>query len=479
MASITFRPSRAVLELDDRFHRAVEPAAFPSHKLRWRNQRWAQAVGLGDLDDRQWIDHFGRFTPLDGSLTEAQALAYHGHQFGHYNPQLGDGRGFLFAQLFDGAGRLLDLGTKGSGQTPWSRGGDGRLTLKGGVREVLASALLEALGVYTSKAFSLIETGEQLSRHDEPSPTRSSVLVRLSHSHVRFGSFQKHAFAADRDAIAALTAYSLKHLHPQADPGADTQSAAVSLLRESVAATAELAAGWMSAGFVHGVLNTDNMVVTGESFDYGPWRFLPYSDPNFIAAYFDETGLYRFGRQPATAAWNLAQLASCLTLVAEPELLQPELDRFDTAYRIAFRGRVLAQLGLAPGEEADDLELMRALFGWMGASRASWPQLFFDWFCGGESDARAARSPQADLYASAAFAPVRAQLVSRRPERPERLAHPYFQGEGPASLLIDEVEAIWSRIDQADDWGAFSQKLEHIESARQALSLTDPREPKT
>ena len=159
--------------------------------------------------------HFGRFEPLPGNLIRPLALRYHGHQFRVYNPELGDGRGFLFAQLRDCAdGRLLDLGTKGSGQTPWSRGGDGRLTLKGGVREVLATEMLEALGVDTSKSFSLIETGEALERGDEPSPTRSSVLVRLATRHIRFGSFQRHAFLGRADRIAALLDHIDRDLHP-------------------------------------------------------------------------------------------------------------------------------------------------------------------------------------------------------------------------------------------------------------------------
>jgi uncharacterized protein YdiU (UPF0061 family) len=143
------------------------------------------------------------------------ALRYHGHQFRSYNPDLGDGRGFLFAQLRDREDdRLLDLGTKGSGQTPWSRGGDGRLTLKGGVREVLATSLLEALGVNTSKSLSLVETGEELMRNDEPSPTRSSVLVRLSHSHIRFGSFQRQAYLERTDNIEKLVDYSVETYDP-------------------------------------------------------------------------------------------------------------------------------------------------------------------------------------------------------------------------------------------------------------------------
>lgn len=466
-----YRPERAILELDSRFHTEVEPADFPLHILRWRNQRWAQHVGLDGLGEAAWIDHFGRFKPLPGSLEKPLALAYHGHQFQVYNPQLGDGRGFLFAQLRDGQNRLLDLGTKGSGQTPWSRRGDGRLTLKGGVREIMAASMLEALGVYTSKAFSLIETGEQLHRGDEPSPTRSSVLVRLSHSHVRFGTFQRLAHAGDAEGMARLVEYCVRHFYPAA-AGADMAATAANLLREVVFASADLAASWMAAGFVHGVLNTDNMVVTGESFDYGPWRFLPYSDPSFTAAYFDETGLYAFGRQPSAVMWNLTQLANCLTLLAEPTDLEVELNRYEAAYREAFPRRVLAVLGLKPDGPDKAVDLMKSLFHWMGANHVTWPQVFFDWFGGEASADRAQASPLAGLYASPDFESVRRMLLAHPPERPERLAHPYFGGELPASLLIDEVEAIWDRIADADDWNPFYKHMERIEMARQALSLS-------
>ena len=179
--SPAYRPSARHAELGEGFFDVVAPARFPEHVMRHRDDRWAARVGLDALTDEEWAAHFGRFEPLPGSFPEPLALRYHGHQFRVYNPDLGDGRGFLFAQLHDlRDGRLLDLGTKGSGKTPYSRGADGRMTLKGGVREVLATSMLEALGVDTSKSFSLVETGEALVRNDEPSPTRSSVLVRLS-----------------------------------------------------------------------------------------------------------------------------------------------------------------------------------------------------------------------------------------------------------------------------------------------------------
>ena len=214
----TYRPDPAFAVLGDEagapFYDPVEAASFPKHVLRYRNQRWAKRTGLGSLSDDEWLAHFGKFRPLSDNLEKPLAVRYHGHQFRNYNPDIGDGRGFLFAQLRDDQDRLLDLATKGSGQTPYSRFGDGRLTLKGGVREILATEMLEALGVYTSKTFSLIETGEALDRNDEPSPTRSSVLVRLGHSHVRFGAFQRLAFEKNPDAIADLVDYCVRHFDP-------------------------------------------------------------------------------------------------------------------------------------------------------------------------------------------------------------------------------------------------------------------------
>ena len=213
--STTYCAAPRITALGDGFYDEVVAARFPKLALRFRNQRAAERVGLGALDASEWESHFARFDPLPDNLTKPLALRYHGHQFDVYNAALGDGRGFLFAQLEDGSPpRLLDLGTKGSGRTPWSRGGDGRLTLKGGVREVLATEMLEALGVDTSQSFSLFETGESLERGDEPSPTRASVLVRLSHSHIRFGTFQRLAHLGDIARLRKLLDYSIANYFP-------------------------------------------------------------------------------------------------------------------------------------------------------------------------------------------------------------------------------------------------------------------------
>ena len=470
--STAYRPDPRFMTLGPEFSDPVRPADFPQTILRWRHDRAAATVGLDTLTDDEWIAHFGRFRPLPGNQPGALAMRYHGHQFRSYNPDLGDGRGFLFAQQREaGTDRLLDLATKGSGQTPWSRRGDGRLTLKGGVREILAASMLEALGVPTSRAFSLVETGEDLQRNDEPSPTRSAVLTRLSHSHLRFGTFQRQAFLERADNIGLLVDHAVETYFPHL---ADAPDRAVALLGETVARTARLVARWMSAGFVHGVLNTDNMVVTGESFDYGPWRFLPRNDPNFTAAYFDETGLYSFGRQPEAGFWNLQQLAGCLVQVAESDALVATLNGFGPAYRDALMAAMIGRLGLKSQGPDSDIDLANAAFKALaeGGDALRWEPFFFDWFCGDE--ARAMAGPRGAVYGGEAFMDFRRLLSGFEADRPGRLAHPMFARAEPVEMLIEEVEALWAPIAQDDDWAPLYAKLDAIEGARVAWGLTPP-----
>src|SRR6185503_1855974 len=244
------------------------------------------------------------------------------------------------------------------GQTPYSRHADGRLTLKGGVREVLATEMLEALGVNTSKSFALFETGEQLERGDEPSATRSSVLTRLSHGHIRIGTFQRLAFFGDAENINRLVRYCLENLYSEQPAGNDAENA-LRLFDLVAGATAELAASYMAAGFVHGVLNSDNISITGESFDYGPWRFTPEWDPEFTAAYFDHYGLYAFGRQPEAIHWDLAQLAGCLSLVTEAPPLSDMLAAWSNRFEQALVDAMIRRLGVRSGE--DDREIAAGL----------------------------------------------------------------------------------------------------------------------
>jgi uncharacterized protein YdiU (UPF0061 family) len=402
------------------------------------------------------------------------ALAYHGHQFRQYNPEIGDGRGFLFAQMKDGKGRTLDLGTKGSGTTPFSRAGDGRLTLKGGVREVLATEMLEALGVNTSKSFSLIETGEELMRGDEPSPTRSSVLVRLSHGHIRIGSFQRLAFLQKTDDINKLVNYVLSHYFEVA-PTADAVENALVMLSLVSKRTAVLAAQTMAAGFVHGVLNSDNINVTGESFDYGPWRFLPTMDPTFTAAYFDHSGLYSFGRQAEAIHWDLYQLAGSLADIVPEESLHEAVKDFGPLYAKTLKEKLINRLGLRVKNKPEDDDLMKTMHDFLTDSQIPYDQLFFDWYGGpngdkGGSTERAGKSPHTHLYAGGSFSPFLDVLKTYEPLKADALDHAYFKRAKPCAMLIDEVEAIWSAIDERDDWSVFEAKVGAIREMGEALA---------
>jgi uncharacterized protein YdiU (UPF0061 family) len=453
-----YRPDPTILAIADFIGDPVQSAHFPQHIVRFRNDRWADAVGLGALDDAQWIAHFGRFQSLPDNLPQPLALRYHGHQFRVYNPDIGDGRGFLFAQLRDGDGRLLDLGTKGSGQTPYSRFGDGRLTLKGGVREVLATEMLEALGVNTSKTFSLIETGEALERNDEPSPTRSAVMVRLSHGHIRIGSFQRLAAIEDTENLQRLVVYSLDRYYGDV-PGNDGPAR---LIEHVVEKTAPLAASYMAAGFVHGVLNSDNINISAESFDYGPWRFTPRWEPGFTAAYFDHQGLYAFGRQAQAIHWDVVQLAVALRLISPPEGLIAPLEAFPELYSRALDKALLTRLGVTPRDENADGELSAAIQGALSDSETTIDRFFFDWRGGLLRGAETA-----DAYAAPGFDRFRKAVEDYTPAG--KGAHEYWNDAAPCSMHIDEVEGIWSRIEQEDDWSAFNDKIAAIRRMGDAM----------
>ena len=458
------KPSIAHTALGPDFYDAVEPARFPALTLRHRDQRAAARVGLDGLTDAEWLAHFGRFEPLPGSLEQPLALRYHGHQFRHYNPDLGDGRGFLFAQLHDlHDGRLLDLGTKGSGTTPWSRSGDGRLTLKGGVRELLATSMLEALGVNTSKTFSLIETGERLERQDEPSPTRAAVMVRLNHSHIRIGSFQRLAYLDQPENVLRLLDYTIRTYMPAVWHD-DVAVRAAAFVAEVAGRCARLGAAWMAAGFVHGVLNTDNINVTGESFDYGPWRFLPHYDPQFTAAYFDHGGLYAYARQPDTLLWNLVRLAECLLPLADKESLQAAIETFSPAFHAAQDAALLRRLGLVSMGREQDHALGGAWWRMLEETRTPFEQAFFDAYAN-RDPRRATRFPQA---VAEAWAPVQDILDTYAPAPEATVDHPYFAAPGPCTMLIEDVEALWTPIADRDDWQPLAAKLASIEVMRQA-----------
>ena len=460
------QPSPIILELGSAFYDSVSPAKFPKNLPRFLNQEKALLLNL-DLSAEEWDLHFHKFQIFAKNLPQCLALKYHGHQFQHYNPDLGDGRGFLFAQFKGKDGNIYDLATKGSGTTPYSRAGDGRLTLKGAVREALATELLESLGVRTSKTFCFFETGEALERGDESSPTRSAVLTRMSLSHLRIGTFQRLAFLQEKEQLIQLMNYSCRHYLPdllKAHPESSAELAQA-FLRQVAHRLASLAAQYMLSGFVHGVLNSDNMNITGESFDYGPYRFLPYYDPNFTAAYFDRQGLYSFGRQPTSIYWNVAQLANCLAMAFPENNFQASSESFSSFFSNEMQSLFFQRLNLQTGSEVENEEILSSFFLFLAQSKAPFEQAFYDCHSGLLSKRRST-SPSRDFYQGEEFENLLKHLAKFKILNSEISKAAYFQNSAACTLLIEEIESIWRDIDQKDDWSSFEKKIDEIRAFR-------------
>ena len=468
----------AIEALGPEYWDVVEAAPFPLTRLRFRNDPLLRQLGLDPaaISDADLEAAYGRFEGRSPLL----ALRYHGYQFGTYNPLLGDGRGFLYGQLRDRHGQLQDLGTKGSGTTPWSRGGDGRLTLKGGVREVIASEALQRLGVSTSRILSLIETGEGLWRGDEPSPTRSSVMVRLALTHLRFGTCERLLFRRQPAQLDRLLRHVVAIHYPHLPAiHSDGDQLLLAFYGELVQRVARLAAEWMAAGFTHGVLNTDNMSLAGESFDYGPFAFLETWDPGFTAAYFDHDGLYAYGRQPLVCEHNLRRLQEPLAMLLPRASLEAALEPFGEVYDAHYRRCLLRRLGFdagrVPAEALADLPdlippTLRLLAGWPVAYGAFFAALAGRVRTGGLPATADDLAP----FVVEAPEPPRAEWLAWR-DAWWHWSHAAAPGTGctaetaisaclqrwnlPETPIRPVIERIWAGIDECDDWTPLQQWL--------------------
>jgi uncharacterized protein YdiU (UPF0061 family) len=460
-------------QLGDDYYDVVAAAEFPLHLLRFRNDELLPTLGINpdETTDHHFIEAFGQFEAVRPFL----AMRYHGHQFGEYNPYLGDGRGFLYGQVRGVDGDLYDFGTKGSGRTPYSRNADGRLTLKGGIREVLAGEMLHRLGVRTSRCLSLIETGEQLWRGDEPSPTRSAVMIRMSRSHIRFGTFERLYYFKRPDLIRKLLDHVIAYYYPHLLDKPDESDRYLQFYRELIQRVAELAAQWMAAGFCHGVLNTDNMSITGESFDYGPYAFMAEYNPRFTAAYFDYGGRYAYGNQPFVCQGNLEILQRCLSLVMDWESMKAELESFQDYYQQAYRQQMIHQLGFdsLPFPEAEELVkltlnilkhydigyheffiTLRQQFGpqWQQDLRHIFHNVeallkFDDW-----RQLYVQEWRQLYYHFLQTLSPLELEEMQRRLQR----YHP------SVVLLRPQIEAVWEPIATEDNWEPFGELLQRI-----------------
>jgi len=292
---------------------AWQPAKVPAPRLLFLNEELAAELGLdpaGLEDERGAAIFAGNVVPADA---EPIAQAYAGHQFGGFSPQLGDGRALLLGELVDRAGRRRDIAFKGSGRTPFSRGGDGKAAVGPMLREALVSEAIHALGIPTTRALAVVATGEDVYRE---TPLPGAVLTRVAASHLRVGTFQFFAARGEYDSLRRLADYAIRRHDPDL---ADDPDRHIGLLRSLARRQASLVAQWMNVGFIHGVMNTDNMAISGETIDYGPCAFLEAYDPDTVFSSIDQGGRYRFGNQPGIARWNLARFAeSLLPLLADP-----------------------------------------------------------------------------------------------------------------------------------------------------------------
>ena len=364
--TLTLPFQNSYARLPEHFFARLPPTPVAAPQLLALNLPLAAELGL----DPALLASPDGVQALAGNLVpggaEPLAQAYAGHQFGHFNPKLGDGRAILLGEV---AGRDLQL--KGSGPTPWSRGGDGRAGVGPVLREFLISEAMHALGIPTTRALAAVATGEEIFREI---PIPGAVLTRIASSHLRVGTFQYFAAREDTEALRTLVDSALARHYPGAE-------GALGLLQGVVARQAALVAQWMLVGFIHGVMNTDNCAISGETIDYGPCAFLDAYGPDTVFSSIDHAGRYRYGQQPRMAQWNLARLAeTLLPLLAEDEkqaveIAQAALAEFAPRFNAGWLGGLGRKLGLAEPREGDTA-LAQALLDAMATGSADFTLTF-------------------------------------------------------------------------------------------------------
>lgn len=422
--------------LPDRFFSRLDPTPVAAPRLIRLNLALAAQLGLDPAELTAEV--LAGNTVPQGATPLAQAYA--GHQFGHFTPQLGDGRAILLGEVLDRDGQRRDIQLKGSGPTPFSRHADGRAALGPVLREYIVSEAMAAFGLPTTRALAVVATGQPVMRE---TPLPGGVLTRIAASHIRVGTFQYFAARGDVAAVQAL----LDHAIARHDPAAAAaENPALAFFRGVVARQAKLVAGWLGFGFVHGVMNTDNMTVSGETIDYGPCAFLEAYDPAAVFSSIDHAGRYAYANQPRIAQWNLARLAEALLPLIAPEpeaaveLAQGVLADFAPLFEAAWLATFRAKLGLAGAEEGDSA-LIQDLLARMAAQQVDFTltfrnlpdaaQTFGDW-----AEAWQARRARAGL-----------------PDAAMRAANPAFI---PRNHLVEE--AIAAAVTR-DDFGPFETLL--------------------
>ena len=366
---------RNYAQLPDVFHARMSPVPVQAPRLIAFNRDLADFLGLdtADVTEGQLAALFGGNTVPEGA--QPVAMAYAGHQFGNFVPQLGDGRAVLLGELEGRDGLLRDIHLKGAGATPFSRGGDGRSALGPVIREYLVSEAMHALGMPTTRALAAVTTGEYVQREQA---VAGGILARVARSHVRVGTFQYFSVRGDVGSLSVLVEHVIERLYPAAR---EADSPVLDLLARVIAAQAALMARWMSVGFVHGVMNTDNMAISGETIDFGPCAFMEAFDPDAVWSSIDRGGRYAWSNQPRIALWNLARFAETLLPLIDDNqesaiaAANAALEAFPKAFEMAWLDEMRAKLGLKEAREGD-ADLVQRLLDAMHAGGADFTLTF-------------------------------------------------------------------------------------------------------
>lgn len=337
-----FRFEYSYLSLPDKFYSLVKPALFTKPEFFLLNREFCHQLNVS-TEHRETLMN-AILTEQSNPTTTPFAQAYAGHQFGYFT-KLGDGRALVLGEHLTDSGQRFDIQLKGSGRTPYSRGGDGKATLRAMLREYLISEAMHNLNIPSSRSLAVIKTGEPVYRETRH---EGAVLVRVMKSHLRVGTFEYTAHFGSTDDVRAITNYTIKRLYPEI--GQD-KNPVISLLRNVMETQINLVAEWMRVGFIHGVMNTDNTSVSGETFDYGPCAFLNSYHPNTVYSSIDRNGRYAFGNQPAIIKWNLTRFAEALLPVIHQnseksvELAQLTFDEFDRLWKEKYYSTMLRKIG--------------------------------------------------------------------------------------------------------------------------------------
>jgi uncharacterized protein YdiU (UPF0061 family) len=407
-----WRLQHSYAQLPRLFHTAVAPTAVRAPRLIVLNRPLAKSIGLDSeaLENGDGAALFSGNRLPPGAAPLAQAYA--GHQYGHFTT-LGDGRAILLGEQITPHGERVDIQLKGAGRTPYSRGGDGRAALGPMLREYIVSEAMHALKIPTTRSLAVAATGEEV-RRDESLP--GAILTRVAASHIRVGTFEWAAAAGDPGAVRTLLEYTMRRHYPEL---VGTDNPPLAFLNAVIERQAVLIARWMLVGFVHGVMNTDNMALSGETIDYGPCAFIDAYDPATVFSSIDRHGRYAYGNQPRIAQWNLARLAEALISVLHSEeqtavaMATEAVQRFADRFQHHSLAGMRRKLGLFT-EEAGDVALIETLLAWMHRTKADYTNTF----------AALSRPPSADdpLHADAEFVSWQAAWRDRLQRQPQSLA---------------------------------------------------------